>query len=192
MPSQAEGFEQTYNGQAAVDIDSMLIVENHITQQSNDKLEVTPVVENLSRLPDKLGTVETLSADAGYFSADNVEKCEANDIIPYIAVGRQQHNAPPQERFTEPEPLTGLADAVTQMKHRLKTIAGKAVYAKRKYTVEPVFGIIRAAMGFRQFLLWGLEQVAGEWNLVCIAYNIKRLHALDPLGRDENQHALKA
>ncbi len=178
MPSQGGGFEQAYNGQAAVDIESMLIVENHITQQSNDKLEVTPALENLSRLPDNLGSVDTLLADTGYFSADNVEKCETNDVVPYIAVERQRHNAPPQDRFTEPEALTGPADPVTEMKHRLKTIAGKAVYAKRKCTVEPVFGIIKAAMGFRQFLLRGIDRVAGEWDLVCIAYNIKRLHAL--------------
>jgi transposase len=180
MPSQGGGFEQAYNGQAAVDIDSMLIVENHITQQSNDKLEVTPAVENLSHLPDKLGTVDTLLADAGYFSTDNVEKCETHHIVPYIAAERQQHNAPLQDRFTEPEPLTGPEDPVTEMKHRLKTIAGKAVYAKRKCTVEPVFGIIKAAMGFRQFLLRGLDRVTGEWGLVCMAYNIKRLHALSP------------
>jgi transposase len=180
MPSQGGGFEQAYNGQAAVDVDSMLIVERHITQQSNDKLELTPAVENLSRLPDNLGTVDTLLADAGYFSTDNVEKCETSDIVPYIAAERQQHNAPLQDRFTEPEPLTGLADSVTEMKHRLKTIAGKAVYAKRKCTVEPVFGIIKAAMGFRQFLVRGLDRVAGEWDLVCMAYNIKRLHALSP------------
>jgi transposase len=180
MPSQGGGFEQAYNGQAAVDIDSMLIVENHITQQSNDKLEVTPAVENLSRLPHNLGMVDTLLADAGYFSGDNVEECEIHDIVPYIAAKRQRHNAPPQDRFTEPEPLTATADPVTKMKHRLETIAGKAVYAKRKCTVEPVFGIIKAAMGFRQFLLRGLNRVAGEWDLVCIAYNIKRLYALSP------------
>jgi transposase len=180
MPSQGGGFEQAYNGQAAVDIDSMLIVENHITQQSNDKLEVTPAVENLSRLPDNLGMVDTLLADAGYFSGDNVEECEIHDIVPYIAAKRQRHNAPPQDRFTEPEPLTAPADPVTKMKHRLETIAGKAVYAKRKCTVEPVFGIIKAAMGFRQFFLRGLNRVAGEWDLVCIAYNIKRLYALSP------------
>jgi transposase len=180
MPSQGGGFEQAYNGQATVDIDSMLIVENHITQQSNDKLEVTPSVETLSRLPDTLGTVDTLLADAGYFSMDNVEKCETNHIVPYIAAERQPHNAPPQDRFTEPGPLTAPADPVTEMKHRLKTIAGKAVYAKRKCTVEPVFGIIKAAMGFRHFLLRGLDRVTGEWNLVCIAYNIKRLYALSP------------
>jgi len=178
MPSQGGGFEQAYNGQAAVDIDTMLIVESHITQQSNDKLEVTPAVENLSSLPDKLGTVDKLLADAGYFSTDNVEECESNHMVPYIAGERQQHNELLQDRFTEPDPLTGPANPVAEMKHRLKTIAGKAVYAKRKCTVEPVFGIIKAAMGFRQFLLRGLDRVAGEWHLVCIAYNIKRLYAL--------------
>jgi len=178
MPSQGGGFEQAYNGQAAVDIETMLIVENHITQQSNDKLEVTPAVENLSSLPDKLGTVEKLLADAGYFSTDNVEECESNEIVPYIAAERQRHNELLQNRFTEPDPLPGPADPVAEMKHRLKTIAGKAVYAKRKCTVEPVFGIIKAAMGFRQFLLRGLDRVAGEWDLICIAYNIKRLYAL--------------
>jgi len=178
MPSQGGGFEQAYNGQAAVEIDSMLIVENHITQQTNDKLEVTPAVEDLSRLPDNLGTVDKLLADAGYFSGNNVKECETHDIVPYIAAGRQPHNMPPQDRFIEPEPLTAPADPVTKMKHRLKTIAGRRVYAKRKSTVEPVFGIIKAVMGFRQFFLRGLELVAGEWDLVCIAYNIKRLHAL--------------
>lgn len=178
MPSQGGAFEQSYNSQAAVDIDSMLIVENHITQQSNDKLEVAPALENLSRLPDKLGTVQKLLADTGYFSADNVKKCETDHIVPYIAGGRQQHNEPLMDRFTEPDPLTGPSNPVTEMNHRLKTIAGKAIYSKRKCTIEPSFGIIKAVMGFRQFLLRGLNQIAGEWNLVCMAYNIKRMHAL--------------
>jgi transposase len=180
MPSSKGGFEQAYNGQATVDAESMLIVENHITQQSNDKLEIAPTLGSLSRLPEALGAVNALLADAGYFSKDNVEECEAKHIVPYIAVERQQHNTPPEDRFTEPEPLTAPADPVTEMKHRLKTIAGRAAYAKRKSTVEPVFGIIKAVMGFRQFLLRGLESVAGEWDLVCIAYNIKRLYALTP------------
>ena len=84
----------------------------------------------------------------------------------------------PENRFSEPEPLIGPVDPVTQMKHRLKTIVGKAIYAKRKSTIEPVFGIIKAVMGFRQFLLRGLKNVAGEWDLVCIAYNLKRMYAL--------------
>ncbi|MBU1934384.1 IS1182 family transposase [Patescibacteria group bacterium] len=178
MPSSSGGFDQAYNVQAAVDVDSMLIVENHITQQSNDKLELVPAVENLSSLPGSLGALDSLLADAGYFSQNNVERCEGKNIVPYIAAERQQHNTALEDRFSEPDPFPTLADPVTQMKHRLKTMAGKAIYAKRKCTVEPVFGIIKAVMGFRQFLLRGLKRVAGEWDLVCIAYNIKRLYAL--------------
>jgi hypothetical protein len=178
MPSSSKGFEQAYNVQAAVDVDSMLIVENHITQQSNDKLELVPAVESLCSLPGTLGAVDTLLADAGYFSQNNVEQCQSKNIVPYIASERQQHNAGLEDRFSEPAPLPALADPVTKMKHRLKTMVGKAIYAKRKCTVEPVFGIIKAVMGFRQFLLRGLKLVAGEWNLVCIAYNIKRMYAL--------------
>lgn len=178
MPSSSGGFDQAYNVQAAVDVDSMLIVENHITQQSNDKLELVPAVENLSSLPGSLGAVDSLLADAGYFSQNNVERCEGKNIVPYIAAERQEHNAALEDRFSEPDLLVAPADPVTKMKHRLKTMAGKAIYAKRKCTVEPVFGIIKAVMGFRQFLLRGLKLVAGEWDLVCIAYNIKRLYAL--------------
>jgi len=178
MPSSSGGFDQSYNAQATVDVDSMLIVENHITQQSNDKLELVPAVESISSLPGSLGAVDSLLADAGYFSQNNVEACKGKNIVPYIASERQAHNASPEERFSEPEPLVAPADPVTQMKHRLKTIVGKAIYAKRKSTVEPVFGIIKAVMGFRQFLLRGLKQVAGEWDLLCIAYNLKRMHAL--------------
>ena len=178
MPSSSGGFEQVYNVQAAVDVESMLIVENHTTQQSNDKLELVPAVENLSILPSSLGTVERLLADAGYFSQNNVDVCEGRNIVPYIATERQQHNATLEDRFSEPDFLVDSADPTTKMKHRLKTIAGKAIYAKRKSTIEPVFGIIKAVMGFRQFLLRGSELIAGEWELVCIAYNIKRLHAI--------------
>jgi transposase len=178
MPSSSGGFEQSYNAQAAVDLDSMLIVENHITQQSNDKLELAPAVESLCSLPDSLGSVDTLLADTGYFSQKNVQECKGKNIVPYIAAEREQHNASPEDRFTEPEPLVAPVDPVTDMKHRLKTIGGRAIYAKRKSTVEPVFGIIKAAMGFRQFLLRGLKLVAGEWDLICIAYNLKRMYAL--------------
>jgi hypothetical protein len=178
MPSSAGGFEQSYNAQATVDVESMLIVENHITQQSNDKLELAPSVENLCTLPDSLGAVDTLLADTGYFSQKNVQECKGKNIVPYIAAEREQHNAAPEDRFTEPEPLVVPVDSVTDMKHRLKTIAGRAIYAKRKSTVEPVFGIIKAVMGFRQFLLRSLKLVAGEWDLVCIAYNLKRMYAL--------------
>jgi len=178
MPISDGGFEQAYNAQAGVDTASKLIVATHITQQPNDKLELKPTLENLAALPEDLGAVTELIADSGYFSEANVMACEAGEITPYIAVNRDHHNQPLWDRFREPPPLPDDADSVTRMKHRLRTKEGKAVYAQRKVTSEPVFGIIKAVMGFRSFLLRGFEAVQGEWNLVCMAWNIKRLHAL--------------
>ncbi len=178
MPTSGGGFEQTYNAQAGVDMDSMFIVENHVTQQPNDKQELKPALQNLAALPEKLGKVDALAADTGYFSEGNVNSCEQAHIVPYIAAERDKHNQPLKERFSQPQPLPENADPVTTMRHRLKTLEGKKLYAKRKSTVETVFGIIKAVIGFRQFLLRGLESVSGEWDLVCIAYNLKRLHVL--------------
>ena len=178
MPVSGGGFEQTYNAQATVDTKSKLIVTAHITQQSNDKLELEPTLKKLADLPKRLGTVTELLADSGYFSETNVNACVGEKITPYIAVDRQSHNRSPWERLKEPPPLPDDADSVTTMKHRLKTKAGKAVYALRKGTSEPVFGIIKAVMGFRTFMLRGKESVSGEWNLACMAYNIKRMHSL--------------
>jgi hypothetical protein len=177
MPS-GDGFEQTYNAQAAVDNHSMLIVADYISQNPNDKKELEPALERIDALPRKLGAVNTLIADSGYFSEGNVTSCEAKQIIPFIAPGREGHNQPLMERFLEPPPVSDDADCVARMKHRLKTIEGKTIYAKRKGTVEPVFGIIKSVMGFRSFLLRGLELVTAEWKLVCIAWNLKRLHVL--------------
>jgi hypothetical protein len=178
MPTSGGGFEQTYNAQAGVDMDSMFIVENHVTQQPNDKQELKPALQNLAALPEKLGKVDALAADTGYFSEGNVNSCEQAHIVPYIAAERDKHNQPLKKRFSQPQPLPENADPVTTMRHRLKTLEGKKLYAKRKSTVETVFGIIKAVIGFRQFLLRGLESVSGEWDLVCIAYNLKRLHVL--------------
>jgi len=180
MPVSSGGFEQCYNAQAAVDTASKLIVAAHITQQSNDKQELEPTLKNLAALPDELGSTTEFLADSGYYSETNVNACEAAGITPYIAVDRQSHNQSPWDRFKEPPPLPDDADSVDTMKHRLKTKAGKAVYALRKVTSEPVFGIIKAVMGFRGFMLRGKEAVSGEWNLVCMAYNIKRMHTLKP------------
>jgi hypothetical protein len=137
-------------------------------------------LKNLAALPEELGSATEFLADSGYYSETNVNACENAGITPYIAVDRQSHNQSPWDRFKEPPPLPDDADSVDIMKHRLKTTAGKAVYALRKVTSEPVFGIIKAVMGFRGFMLRGKEAVAGEWNLACIAYNIKRMHALKP------------
>ncbi len=179
MPLSGGGFEQSYNAQACVDVDSMLVVANHITQNANDKREIEPALNALNSLPEELGKVDTLLADAGYFSKNNVDLCVKADIQPYISANRDKHNLTLEQRFPKQlEPIEPSADPVTQMIHRMKTSEGKSLYAKRKQTVEPVFGIIKAAMGFRQFLLRGLKAVRGEWNLVCMAWNIKKLYAL--------------
>ena len=177
MPTKGD-FEQAYNAQAAVDTTSMLVIAEHVSQNTNDKQELKPVLDSIDTLPKELGTVDALLADSGYFSETNVENCEKHEITPYISLGREGHNQPLMERFGEPPPLPDNADVVTRMKHRLKTVAGKAVYAIRKSTVEPVFGIIKSVMGFRSFLLRGFEAVQGEWTLACIAWNLKRLHIL--------------
>lgn len=178
MPTSGGGFEQAYNAQAAVDMESLLIVEQHVTQQSNDKQQIEPALQNLDALPKELGTIEALVADAGYFSEDNVKKCEAQHISPYIANKREQHNRSWQDRFLAPHSQPEGRDALEAMEHRLRSAEGRTLYAKRKCTIEPVFGIIKAAMGFRQFLLRGEESVCGEWTLVCIAWNLRRLHTL--------------
>ena len=117
-------------------------------------------------------------ADNGYFSAANVTTCLAAGLAPLLAVGRESHHLPWQDRFTEPAPLATEANAVQRMKHQLKTRAGRAQYGLRKQTVEPVFGIIKAVMRFRQFLLRGLDAVRGEWSLVTMAWNIRRMAML--------------
>lgn len=178
MPVSGGGFEQCYNAQASVDIETMLILGSHLTHNPNDKQEMEPAIEALSTLPESLGSVDTVLADAGYYSEANVDHCLEHEILPHISVGRETHNQTLKERFGDPDPLPEDADEVTKMKHRLKTRDGRALYAKRKCTVEPVFGIIKAIMGFRQFSLRGLELVSGEWDLVCIAWNLKRLHTL--------------
>ena len=180
MPVSGGGFEQAYNAQAAVDTGSMLVVVPTVTQATNDKEQVEPMLERLAALPEELGSVNQLLADTGYCSARNVAACEAAGIEPLIAVARDEHHPGWRERFTEPAPLPESATPVERMARRLKTKAGRAAYALRKQTVEPVFGIIKSVLGFRQFLLRGLDKVSGEWRLVCLAWNLKRMAALRP------------
>ena len=174
------GFEQCYNAQAVVDTQSMLILAPHVTQASNDKEQVEPMVAKVQANPEGLNRPETWLADTGYYSEKNVATCVAAEIEPLIAVKRDEHHPGWRERFTEPAPLAGDASPVDAMKHALKTKTGRAAYALRKQTVEPVFGIIKSVMGFRQFLLRGLENVQNEWTLVCLAWNLKRMAVLRP------------
>jgi len=178
MPATGKGFEQNYNAQAAVDTESMLIVATGMAQVATDKQQVEPMLEALAELPEALGRVERLLTDNGYFSAANVEHCIEAKIEPLLAAGRDGHHPHWEDRFTEPPDLAEPASAVDRMKHRLKTLRGRKLYGLRKQTVEPVFGIIKSVMGFRQFLLRGLEAVRGEWSLVTMAWNIKRMAVL--------------
>jgi len=172
------GFEQAYNAQAAVDTGSLLVVTPTLTQAPNDKQQVTPMLAQIGRLPAHLGQVERLLADTGYCSGKNVEACEQAGIEPFLAVAREDHHPHWRDRFTEPEPPSSDATPMEHMAHRLKTQVGRAVYALRKQTVEPVFDIIKSVLGFRQFLLRGLDIVTGEWRLVCLAWNLKRMDVL--------------
>lgn len=172
------GFDQCYNAQAAVDTDSMLVLAPHVTQAANDKEQVAPMVEKVRANPEGLNRPETWLADTGYYSERNVATCVAADIEPLIAVKRDEHHPHWRERFEEPAPLADDASPVEVMKHKLKTRAGRAAYALRKQTVEPVFGIIKRVMGFSQMSMRGLGKARGEWSLVTMAWNIKRLHVL--------------
>ena len=174
------GFEQCYNAQAVVDTESMLIVAPDVTQAGNDKEQVEPMVAKVQANPEGLNQPETWLADTGYYSAKNVAVCLAANSEPLIAVARDEHHPDWRDRFTEPAPLADDASPVEVMKHKLKTRAGRAAYALRKQTVEPVFGIIKSVMGFRQFLLRGLDNVKNEWTLVCLAWNLKRMAVLRP------------
>lgn len=178
MPTSGKSFQQAYNVQAGVETESLLIVTERVTQAVNDKREVTPTLEALDQLPEALGKAEALLADNGYYSEANVKACQAEKLTPYIAAGREGHHLPLEQRWADPPPLAAQADAVEAMKHRLQTRQGRAIYGRRKCTVEPVFGIIKAVLGFRQFHLRGLEAVTGEWTLVTMAWNLKRMFTL--------------
>jgi transposase/IS5 family transposase len=178
MKMSGGGFIQAYNAQAAVDIETMLIVSTGVTQDCNDKKQVLPMLNKLNNLPDELGQVDHLLADTGYFSSTNVEHCINQQITPLIAMNREQHNLSLDKRFAEDDPEPQTESKIEKLAWLLKTKAARALYATRKSTVEPVFGIIKNVMKFRQFSLRGLEKVTGEWVLVSIAWNLKRLNVL--------------
>jgi len=179
MPgSGGKNFQQAYNVQAGVDTETMLVVTEHVTQHANDKLEVEPTLQAIEKLPETLGKVEAMLSDTGYRSETNIKGCDAAGITPYFPAERQSHHPPVEARFTQPPALAPDADVVQAMDHRMATIEGRAVYALRKSTVEPVFGIIKSVLGFRQFHLRGLDSVSGEWTLVTMAWNLKRLFNL--------------
>jgi transposase len=169
MPVAGGGFEQCYNAQAVVAADSLLVVATDVVQAPNDEQQLEPMLGKLAELPGELGKVGELLADNGYYSESNVNACAAQGIEPVIAMGREAHHPSLAERFVEEPSPPKDPTPVEAMGHPLQTKEGKKRYALRKQTPEPVFGIIKSVLGFRQFLLRGLENVRGEWKLVTMA-----------------------
>jgi hypothetical protein len=176
--STDDGFNQHYNVQVAVDQDSFLILSNTLSNHPNDYDEAIPT---LDAIPAKLGKPKAAALDNGYFSESNITEMEARDIDPYIATGREPHHRSWKTYFAEqPTPPPQDASPTAKMAYKLRTEMGRAIRfaGLRKCTVEPVIGIIKEVLGFRQFSLRGLAAAAGEWCLVCLAFNLKKLHKL--------------
>jgi hypothetical protein len=165
----SHGFEQCYNAQAAVDAQSQVIVAEGLTNAGNDKQQLEPMVDAIEQQTGRVP--RELSADSGYCSEENLEKLDKRRIRGYIATGRQKHG---QASATGKDGKHGGA-RVQAMATRLRRGGYRSRYRLRKQTVEPVFGQIKGARGFRQFLLRGVEKVAGEWRLICTAHNLLKL-----------------
>ena len=178
MPMSGGGFEQCYNAQALVAEDSLLVVAVDVVQDTNDKRLIEPMLKQIGAFPESLGKINTLLGDNGYFSEANVNACHAAVIKPLLAMSKESHYQSVRERFADAPEAPKNPTPLEDMIYRFQTPEGKKLYAKRKHTPEPVFGIIKSVMGFRQFLLRGLENVKGEWRLVTLAWNLKRMFAL--------------
>jgi transposase len=170
----SDGFVQAYNTQVAVEPLFQFIVGQTVTQATNDKQQLGPLVEAME---EQCGQKpEEVLVDSGYCSDDNLRYLEEEAIEGFVATGKQKHG----ER-SEPckrGPLPKDASRVERMERKLKTKVGAAIYARRKCIVEPVFGQIKQARGFRQFLLRGLTKVRGEWALICMTHNILKFHKI--------------
>lgn len=172
-------FKQAFNAQAAVDTETYLIVGQLITDAPNDKQQLNPVIESI---PAGTVTPAIVLADTGYFSAAAVEQAESNNGPTVLcAIEKTGHHRTVADLEKKPpvEPPSADETIKKQMKQRLKTSQGKACYNLRKQTVEPVFGIIKGVLGFRQFSMRGKEKAETEWSLVCLSYNLKKLFTLE-------------
>jgi len=168
-----DGFVQAYNAQVAVD-ELQLIVGQAVTQETNDKKQLMPMITTIKQ---QSGDIPSqLLADAGYCSDANLTAIADTRIDAYISTRKQKHGERPGP--CPRGPLPNQATILDRMSRKLHAKAGAAVYAARKGMVEPVIGQIKQARGFRQFLLRGIEQVQGEWALVCTTHNILKLYRL--------------
>ena len=172
IQKSGDGFVQGYNAQIAVDAEAQIIVAQALTNQPPDVQHLVPMLE---RVQENCGAMPAnLSADAGYFSEENVRAAQSMGTDPHIATGRRKHDEPaPKVRGRTPANLT----IKERMARKLRTIKGRAIYARRKAIVEPVFGQIKAARGLRQLLLRGLKKARGEWAMISLTHNLLKLHA---------------
>ena len=168
----SKAFEQCYNGQAVVDDQAQIIVAADVTQQANDKRQVEPMVSQMTENLDG-ATPESMTADSGYFSEENVNLLDERRIDGYIAVDRQKPGPPPDDSL--PDEVQAGATAKERMAAKLRTVQGRATYRMRKAIVEPVFGQIKSCRGLRRFLLRGLAKVRAEWRLICAGHNLLKL-----------------
>src|SRR5271157_455239 len=174
--STNKGVDQHYNVQVAVDQETLLIVAPALSNHPNDKQEAEPTLNAISP---KLGKPKAAALDNGYFSAANIQALEDRKVDPYIATGRELHHKDWRTFFKEqPEPPAENASPKVKMAYKLQTEIGQAIYRLRKCTVEPVIGLIKEVLGFRQFSLRGLKATTGECCWVCVAVKLKRMHAL--------------
>jgi len=183
MKTSNKGFDYCFNAQVVVDGGFQIIVGADVTPAANDKQQVTPLVENTINNLDAAGIEKPreddgteakipFTADTGYFSEDNVDELETQGFDPHIAVGRQKHHeSQPPEGNSTPAEVT----PKERMAQKLRTESGRATYAQRKHIVEPVFGQMKQARGFRQFLLRGLKNVRDEWKIMCLTHNLLKI-----------------
>jgi len=184
MKQSNKGFAYSFNAQAVVDGEAQLIVAAEVTTQANDKQQAVPLaraaLDNLKAAgiePSQAAAGSPApipnTADTGYFSAEAVQELTNMGLDPHIAVGRQQHHE--AEDAPEQAAPSAAASAKEKMQDKLRSAAGKALYAARKQIVEPVFGMIKSARGIRKFLLRGLEKVSAEWQLICLTHNLLKI-----------------
>jgi len=176
--SRRDGYTQAYNAQAVVDAEgSQFVLATAVARTPSDANQLEPA---LQAVPSSLGTVSCVLADGGYVNAEAIETIQRKGVEVYVAITDEEQNVRRYEyRVPRTKPPKRITDPrLVAMREKLSTPQGRRIYRRRATTVEPVFGTIKAAMGFRQFLLRGLERVQLEWKLVCLAYNLKRFHVL--------------
>jgi hypothetical protein len=186
MKTANKGWDCCGNAQASVDDGCQIILACDVTAECNDKRQAEPMARATRSQLDRAGIAPAAdptgerppipaALDTGYFSAEAVAALEREGFDPHIATARQRHHGATEPTAPGSEPAPGPATAKEQMQAKLKTAAGRAVYARRKAIVEPVYGQIKEARGFRRFLLRGLNEIRGEWRLVCLTHNLLKI-----------------